>query len=72
MRVEVIDNENPFGRRVEIHGSFEVRDELGFGAGRLECGGDDLSRDDIQAGGQRGGAVTRVLTFPTEVRFAVG
>ena len=35
VRVEVVDDENPFGRRVEIHGSFEVRDELGFGAGRL-------------------------------------
>ena len=61
MCVQVVNNENPFPRGVEVHGSRNVVDELRFGAGRLQCGRDDLAGYDVKAGGQRGGAMTCVL-----------
>ena len=61
MCVQVVNNENPFARGVKVHGSSDVVDELRFGAGRLQRGGHDLAGHDVEAGGQRGGAMTRVL-----------
>ena len=61
MRVQVVNNENPFTCGIDVHGSRDVVDEFRFGAGRLQRGGDDLAGHHVEAGGQRGGAMTRVL-----------
>ena len=63
MCVQVVDDENPFTRGVDVHGPRDVGDELRFGAGRLQRGGDDLAGHHVEAGGQRGGAMTRVFEF---------
>ena len=63
MCVQVVNDESPSTRGVEVHGSRDVVDELRFGAGRLQRGGDDLAGHHIEAGSQRGGAMTCVLEF---------
>src|SRR5271156_479657 len=61
MRVQVVNNKNPFTLRVGVHGSREMVDELRFGTGRLQRGGDDLAGHHVEAGRQRGGTMTYVL-----------
>ena len=63
MCVQVVNNENPFTRRVEVYCSRDMVDELRFGARRLQRGGNDLASHDVEAGSQRGCTVTCVLEF---------
>jgi hypothetical protein len=70
VRVEAVDHEDPFGAGVGVHGPGDVRDELRFGTGRLQCWADDHSRHHVQTGGQRRRPVPGVFEF--RLRYAVG
>ena len=63
MRVEAVDHEDPFGGGVGVHGPRDVRDELRFGAGRLQRRANDLPRHHVEAGRQRRRPVPGVFEF---------
>jgi hypothetical protein len=70
VRVEAVDQEDPFGSGVGVHGPADVRDELRFGTGRLQRWADDPPRHHVHTGGQRRRAVPGVFEFL--LRYAVG
>ena len=61
--VELIADEDPLGLRIGVHGGGDVGDEVRFGAGVADGGGDDAPGGDLEVGDQRLGAVTFILEF---------
>ena len=63
VRVEAVDHEGPVGGGVGVHGPGQVRDELRFGAGRLQRRADDQPRHHVEARRQRRRPMPGVFKF---------
>lgn len=61
MRIEAIDDEDPFSVGVGVHGACDVLHELGFSTSRFQCGRENQTGDHVEPRRQRRRAMTCIF-----------